>query len=32
METVIPLGSDFDSGIEYAVSVNAESDMTFTAQ
>ena len=32
VETVIPLGSDFDSGMEYAVSVNAESDMTFTAQ
>ena len=32
VETVVPLGSDFDSGIEYAVSVNAESDMTFTAQ
>ena len=32
VETVVPLGSDFDSGIEYAVSVNAEADMTFTAQ
>ena len=32
VETVIPLGSDFDSGMEYVVSVNAESDMTFTAQ
>ena len=32
VETVIPLGSDFETGIEYAVSVNAESDMTFTAQ
>ena len=32
VETVIPLGSDFESGMEYAVSVNAESDMTFTAQ
>ena len=28
----IPLGSDFDSGMEYAVSVNSESEMTFTAQ
>ncbi len=32
VETVIPLGSDFDPGMEYAVSVNAESEMTFTAQ
>ena len=32
VETVIPLGSDFDSGMEYAVSVNSESEMTFTAQ
>ena len=32
VKTVIPLGSDFDSGMEYAVSVNAESEMTFTAQ
>ena len=32
VESVVPLGSNFDAGVEYIVSVNTESDMTFTAQ
>ena len=32
VETVVPLSSDFESGIDYAVSGNAEPGMKFTAQ
>ena len=32
VETAVPLGSDFDSGTEYTVSVNAGPDLKFTAQ
>ena len=32
VETVIPLGSDFESGTEYTITVNSETTETFVAQ
>ena len=32
VETIIPLGSDFESGTEYTVTVNSETTETFVAQ
>ncbi|MCY4435927.1 MAG: YbaY family lipoprotein [Chloroflexi bacterium] len=32
IETVVPLGSDFEQGVEYTVSVNGENSQTFVAR
>lgn len=32
VETVVPLGSDFEKGVEYTVSVNGEKSQSFVAQ
>ena len=32
VETSIPLGSDFEPGVEYSVTVNAETVETFAAR
>ena len=32
VETTIPLGSDFESGVEYSVTVNSEATETFVAR
>lgn len=32
VETIVPLGSEFESGVEYKVSVNSEDEVTFVAR
>ena len=32
VETIVPLGADFEPGVEYAVSVNSETTRSFVAR